>query len=127
MYDAAAVSLLHQQSFSGPAGAGAGEMAINPIDGWVALGYRFNLGVQYLPSTGFFDALHFNFDGSGLAFTSDGAKLYASYALQSELNGLAHVAVYEMGTENGHAEWSSSTVIPGPNLFNEHVLSITMN
>jgi hypothetical protein len=127
VYDAATLSLLHQQNFSGPPGMGAGEMAVNPIDGWVALGYQIYEGVQYLPSTGFFDVLHFNFDGSGLAFTEDGAKLYASYALQSQLNGLAHVAVYKLGTENGSTEWISNTEIPSPNLFNEHVLSITMN
>ncbi len=97
-------------------------MAVNPVNRWVTLGYQFYLGVQYLPSTGFVGVIPDNFDGSGLAFTRDGQKLYASQGLP------AHVAAYELTTASGVTEWRRRTVISGsPDLFNEHILSITMN
>lgn len=122
VYDAQTFSIRHQQSFSSPQGAGAGGMAVNPVSGWVLFGYQFFLGVQYLPSTSFFDTLGDFFDGSGVAFTQDGKKAYASQGLP------AHVGVYMLREENGKTEWHRTSIVSGtPNLFNEHVLAITMN
>lgn len=125
VYDVATYTLLKNQSLSTPGNAGAGGMALNPCNGWVVLGYEFFRGAQYLPSENFSDEFDFatpGFDGSGLAFSRNGDRLYLGTGLP------AHIGIDRLGTRNAKTEYIRTGLVSGtPDLGNEHIIGITMN